>query len=381
MNRPRLGGAFFLVRSAPERLARLRRLRLICDPRHLSSQSEISMSQASVSSPSPRDQQRLQWTRDVLDDASVSLLRASVDAGQRSYWRAQLASTSRIVMDSPPALEDVRPWLQIHALLHQHGVRVPTIFAKDLDAGFLLLEDLGGPTLAQVITADNADAHFDVAIGQLLKLQQIPAPAEMNVFGEALLQRDAGLFEEWFLRRHLGLELDCGDAEGLQLVQRRLMDNAQSQPRVVVHRDFMPRNLMPVNDGPAVLDFQDMVAGPVAYDVISLFKDAFLSWPLARVDGWLARYHQRAGEAGIAVPPLATFQRDADWLGVQRHLKILGIFARLHYRDGKSHYLTDAPRFIGYLDEIVPRYPELAPLGQLLENTIKPALAARGDAA
>ena len=145
-----------------------------------------------------------------------------------------------------------------------------------------------------------------------------------------------GLFEEWFLRRHLGIELDCGDVERLQLVQRRLMDNALSQPRVLTHRDFMPRNLMPVADGPAVLDFQDCVSGPIAYDPISLFKDAFLSWPLARVDAWLERYHARALDAGLPVPPLAQFRRDADWLGVQRHLKILGIFARLHHRDGKT---------------------------------------------
>ncbi|HEU0307048.1 MAG TPA: phosphotransferase, partial [Lysobacter sp.] len=189
-----------------------------------------------------------------------------------------------------------------------------------------------------------------------------------------LLQRDAGLFEEWFLRRHLGIELDCGEAEQLQRVQRRLMDNALAQPRVLTHRDFMPRNLMPVADGPAVLDFQDCVIGPIAYDPVSLFKDAFLSWPLARVDGWLARYHARALEAGLPVPPRERFLRDADWLGMQRHLKILGIFARLHYRDGKPKYLPDAPRFIAYLDEVLPRYPELAALRELLDTRIRPAM-------
>lgn len=321
---------------------------------------------------------RLNWARAATGDAGLQLQRASVDAGFRSYWRAAPAAgtpASVIVMDSPPALEDVAPWLRLRELLERGGVRVPRVLVADVDAGFLLLEDLGGPTLAQVIDADNADAHFEAAIDQLLKLQAIAPPEGMGEFGEALLQRDAGLFEEWFLRRHLGLALDCDDSDRLELAQRRLMDNALAQAQVLTHRDFMPRNLMPVQPGPAVLDFQDCVRGPVAYDAISLFKDAFLSWPLQRVDGWLARYHERAAAAGVPVPPLARFHRDADWLGVQRHLKILGIFARLHYRDGKTKYLPDAPRFIAYLDEVLPRYPELQTLAELLDTRIRPALA------
>jgi aminoglycoside/choline kinase family phosphotransferase len=326
-----------------------------------------------------REIARLAWARAAARDAGLQLQRASVDAGFRSYWRtttsdAGTQGASLIVMDSPPGLEDVRPWLRIRDLLEAGGVRVPRVLVQDIDAGFLLLEDLGGPTLAQVITEANADAHFDAAIGQLLKLQGIATPQDLGEFGEALLQRDAGLFDEWFLRRHLGIELDCGETEQLQLVQRRLMDNALVQPRVLTHRDFMPRNLMPVADGPAVLDFQDCVVGPIAYDPVSLFKDAFLSWPLGRVDAWLARYHARALEAGLPVPPLERFLRDADWLGVQRHLKILGIFSRLHYRDGKSKYLPDAPRFIVYLDEVLPRYSELAPLRDLLDARIRPAM-------
>ncbi|SFK36284.1 aminoglycoside phosphotransferase family protein [Lysobacter sp. cf310] len=326
-----------------------------------------------------RADQRLAWARRATGDSRLQLQRASVDAGFRSYWRAAPDAAgmpaSAIVMDSPPTLEDVRPWLRMRALLEGGGVRVPRVLVEDTEHGFLLLEDLGGPTLAQIIDADSADAYFDAAIEQLLKLQAIAPPEGMGEFGEALLQRDAGLFEEWFLRRHLGLELDCDDTDRLELVQRRLMDNALAQRQVLTHRDFMPRNLMPVQPGPAVLDFQDCVRGPVAYDAISLFKDAFLSWPLDRVDGWLARYHQRAVAAGVPVPALARFRRDADWLGVQRHLKILGIFARLHYRDGKTKYLPDAPRFIAYLDEVLPRYPELQALAELLETRIRPALA------
>ena len=328
----------------------------------------------STPSDDARAQARLTWARAALDDAAATLVRASTDAGFRSYWRTQGAGPSRIVMDSPPDLEDVRPWLRMHDLLETGGVRVPQVLARDTDTGFLLMEDLGAGTMAQVVNDASADAHYQAAIGQLLKLQAINPPADLPVFGEALLQRDAGLFEEWFVRRHLGLELDCAEAETLQLVQRRLMDNALAQPRVLTHRDFMPRNLMPVPDGPAVLDFQDAVLGPVAYDPISLLRDAFLSWPPERVDAWLRQYHTRASAVGIAVPALPVFLRDADWLGVQRHLKILGIFSRLHHRDGKPHYIADAPRFITYLDDVLPKYEALAPLHVLLDQRIKPAM-------
>lgn len=328
-----------------------------------------------------RSEQRLHWARGAAGDAYLQLERASVDAGFRSYWRTHGSRASQIVMDSPPGLEDVRPWLRMRDLLEAGGVRVPQVLARDVDSGFLLLEDLGGPTLAQTIDTDTADDWFGLAMAELLKLQAIIPPAGTSEFGEALLQRDAGLFEEWFLGRHLGLSLDCADVEGLQLVQRRLMDNALAQTRVLTHRDFMPRNLMPTRPQPAVLDFQDCVWGPVAYDAVSLFKDAFLSWPLARVDGWLMQYHARAIDAGIPVPRSAEqFLRDADWSGIQRHLKILGIFARLHYRDGKTKYLPDAPRFIAYLEEVLPRHPELVPLQGLLDNRIKPALLARAEA-
>jgi len=322
-----------------------------------------------------RAAQRQQWTRDRLDDPAAVLERASVDAGQRSYWRATSAQRSWIVMDSPPGVEDVTPWLDKRALLAAHGLRVPAVLAADIDAGLLLLEDLGGPTLAKVIDADSADDWFDRSMDQLLALQRIPVPAHFGHFGATLLARDAGLFEEWFLRRHLRLDLPAEAATQLAHVQALLAGNVLAQAQVMTHRDFMPRNLMPVQDGPAVLDFQDLILGPIAYDPVSLFKDAFLAWPLQRVDGWLSHYHARAQAAGLPVPALAVFLRDADWLGIQRHLKCLGIFSRLRYRDGKGHYLDDAPRFIGYLDEVLPRYPELAPLQQLLDQHIRPAMA------
>lgn len=324
-----------------------------------------------------RSAQRLHWARAQLGDDRATVERASVDAGFRSYWRVTSPAGSWVLMDSPPALEDARPWLHMRTLLRDGGVRVPGVIAQDLAEGLLLLEDLGGPTLAKVLRPANADAWFTQAMDQLITLQSIPVPAGFGHFGEALLQRDAGLFEDWFLQRHLGLQLDCAAAEALQLAQRRLMDNALGQPQLMTHRDFMPRNLMPVAGGPAVLDFQDLVRGPIAYDPVSLFKDAFLSWPLQQVDEWLAQYHGKARAAGLPVPALGTFLRDADWMGIQRHIKCLGIFSRLRYRDGKGHYLDDVPRFIGYLDEVLLRYPELDGLRRLLEEQVKPALLAQ----
>ena len=322
----------------------------------------------------PRAEARLAWAREAAGDAAIGLVRASVDAGFRSYWRTTGIAPPHIVMDSPPDLEDVRPWLRIRELLESGGVRVPQVLAQDVDAGFLLMEDLGPDTYLHVIHADNADALFDDAITQLLKLQAIPVPDGLPAYDEALLLRELRLFDEWFCGHHLALVLDCDDLERLDLVHRCLIDAALAQPQVLVHRDFMPRNLMPVADGPAVIDFQDAVRGPIAYDPLSLFKDAFLSWPQERIDRWLERYHARALEAGVPVPGLDRFRRDFDLIGVQRHLKVIGIFARLHHRDGKSKYLQDVPRFFDYLDAVVPRYAELAPLRELLDTRVKPAM-------
>jgi aminoglycoside/choline kinase family phosphotransferase len=323
----------------------------------------------------PRAQARLHWARSALAEPHATLERASTDAGFRSYWRCSGSGASRIVMDSPPEQEDVRPWLRVRDLLEHGGVRVPAVLARDADAGFLLLEDLGVDTYLQVLDAGNADTLFDAAIAQLLKLQAIPCPDGFPAYDDTLLMRELRLFDEWFLGRELGLVIDDATMESLERVYRLLIDAALAQPQVLVHRDFMPRNLMPADKGPAVLDFQDAVRGPIAYDALSLFKDAFLSWPESRVDDWLDRYHARAFAAGLPVPERARFRRDADWIGVQRHLKVLGIFARLKHRDRKPKYIADAPRFLAYLDGVLPIYPELRPLSELLDRLVRPALA------
>ena len=336
-------------------------------------------------SPSDRDAAHLAWARAATGDERLELVRASFDAGFRSYWRgrvhagAALPEGDAIVMDSPPELEDPRPWLRLREVLDAGGVRVPRVFQADPERGFLLLEDLGRDTVLQAVEAGHADADamFEAAFDQLLKIQALPCPDDLQPYDEAFLSRELRLFDEWFLGRHLGVELDCGDLERLDLAYRRILDNVLAQRQVFIHRDFMPRNLMPAEGGLAVIDFQGALRGPIAYDPISLFRDAFVSWPEDRVEAWLARYHARAIAAGIPLPDYARFRRDADFAGLQRHIKILGLFARLNHRDGKPKYLADAPRFLGYLDLVLPRYPELQPLSEIVERYVRPALAAR----
>ena len=322
-----------------------------------------------------RDQQRLEWIRAALSEPDTGLERASFDADFRSYWRSTGRSPSLILMDAPPELMDVRPWLAIRDLLQAGGLRVPDVVAQDPAQGFLLLEDLGVHTYLHVMDENNADALLDTAMARLVDLQSIAPPDGFPAYDEALLLRELRLFDEWFLGVHLGIELDEVQRAQLHEVYRVLVGSALAQPQVLVHRDYMPRNLMPCGEDVAILDFQDAVRGPIAYDPACLFKDAFLSWPEPRVANWHARYHALATRAGLPVPPLAQWRTDLDLIGVHRHLKVLGIFARLKHRDGKPKYLEDAPRFIAYLDAVVPRHPQLAPLADLIDARVRPAMA------
>ncbi|WP_202839531.1 aminoglycoside phosphotransferase family protein [Luteimonas saliphila] len=326
--------------------------------------------------PQTRDQQRLAWIRTVLSEPETGLERASFDADFRSYWRTTGRRPSLVLMDAPPDLMDTRPWLAIRELLQAGGLRVPDVVAQDPDQGFLLLEDLGVHTYLHVIDAGNADALFDTALVRLVKLQSIPVPPGLPDYDESLLLRELQLFDQWFLGTHLGISLDAQERASLAAVYRVLVEAALAQPQVLVHRDYMPRNLMPCGDEVAILDFQDAVRGPIGYDPACLFKDAFLSWPEERVADWHARYHALATQAGLPVPPLQRLRRDLDLIGVHRHLKVLGIFARLRHRDGKPKYVADAPRFIAYLDAVLPRHPELRPLAALIEARVRPAMDA-----
>ncbi|CAK9892553.1 MULTISPECIES: aminoglycoside phosphotransferase family protein [Pseudomonas] len=298
-----------------------------------------------------------------------SLTAASSDASFRRYFRWQAQGHSFIVMDAPPPQENCRPFVDIAHLLATAKVNVPVIHAQDLERGFLLLSDLGTQTYLDVIHAENADGLFDDAIQALLAFQQLPMDAPLPSYDVALLRRELELFPEWYVGRELGLGFTDAQLAAWQRISSLLIDSALAQPKVLVHRDYMPRNLMDSEPNPGVLDFQDAVYGPVTYDITCLFKDAFLSWPQARVQGWLKEYWQRAQAQGIPVQAdFEDFHRASDLMGVQRHLKVIGIFARICHRDGKPRYLADVPRFFAYIDEVIARRPELAELDELIES-------------
>ena len=326
-----------------------------------------------------RQQQMQQWLTQALPEAAAALqwadlpqgelAPASADASFRRYFRWQAGERSLIIMDAPPVHENSEPFVRITGLLQGAGVRVPRIFAQDLEQGFLLLTDMGRETWLTALDGGNADAWFDAALETLITQQRFADTRGLPEYDRALLRRELDLFPHWYLGEHRGLRLD-GDTSGrLDAVFETLIESALAQPRVFVHRDFMPRNLMVSDPNPGVIDFQDAVAGPISYDLISLFKDAFLSWPEASVLEWLRDYHRRAAAAGLPVP--AAFDdllRWCDLMGAQRHLKVIGIFARIRHRDGKPKYLEDAPRFFAYLRTVIARRPdELGDLGRLLD--------------
>ena len=320
--------------------------------------------------------QRLQWARKVCGDPSLQLERASADASSRSYWRTIWQEPSALIMDSPPALEPLQPWLMMRDHLDRAGVRVPAVRHVDCEQGFALLEDLGPTTLLTVLSLETADVWFEAAIHQLIRLQSAPIPPGIDRFDERQLARDASLFNDWFLERHLRLQLNRAEISALRDVQSLLTECVHQQATVLVHRDFMPRNLIPLKDNSvAVIDFQDCMEGPIAYDPMSLFKDTGISWPLAAIARWLGSYYQSAQQRGLIRASLKQFLQAADWMGIQRHLKVLGIFARLHHRDGKSLYLQEIPRMIAYLRDILPKYPEFAALQALIHSRVMPALA------
>jgi aminoglycoside/choline kinase family phosphotransferase len=259
--------------------------------------------------------------------------------------------------------------VDIAFLLAKSGINVPKIYAEDLERGFLLLNDLGNKTYLDVIDSENADALFSDALQALLAFQQLPMVAPLPSYDVALLRRELELFPEWYVKRELGVEFDAAQQQQWQAVSDLLIDSALAQPKVLVHRDYMPRNLMLSEPNPGVLDFQDAVYGPVTYDVTCLFKDAFLSWPEERVRGWLESYWQQASALDIPVQAdFEDFLRASDLMGVQRHLKVIGIFARICHRDGKPRYLADVPRFFAYIEAVIARRPELADLQALLAS-------------
>jgi aminoglycoside/choline kinase family phosphotransferase len=379
-----------------------------------------------------RQQQLTQWLHSLFPDRSFTLTPASADASFRRYFRVTFqnheesdarvsAQHSRpgaqpdgtlIVMDAPPQHEDCRPFLHIAKLFEEAGTHVPHVYAQDIEHGFLLLSDLGNTTYLQALTKNNARELYDAATDALIKIQLASRENELPPYDEALLLREMRLFPEWYVAKHLNVMLSDKQNAKLASVFARVVANNLTQPRVYVHRDYHSRNLMYIESplsnslpragartnekwgkqaireadarkgnfltSPGILDFQDAVYGPITYDLASLFKDAYIRWEEAEIIDWLVRYWEKARKAGLPVASdFSEFYRDYEWMGVQRHLKVLGIFARLYHRDGKDGYLKDLPLVMAYLRAACARYVDLKPLLNLLDE-LEPHITQEG---
>ncbi|MBA4143481.1 MAG: phosphotransferase [Nitrosospira sp.] len=315
------------------------------------------------------------WIRAQFPARTFTLSPASADASFRRYFRVIFSNETLIAMDAPPQQEDCGPFLHVAELFAAAEVHVPAVLKQDLGQGFLLLSDLGSTTYLQALNegrgpaSDEASHLYRDAVAALLKIQLASCPDVLPEYNEALLLRELNLFPEWYLARHLRVLPDDRQKAELADAFQRIVQNNLAQPRVFVHRDYHSRNLMVASPNPGIVDFQDAVYGPITYDLVSLFKDAYIRWDEERVLDWLIRYWEQAQKLGLPVAPdFADFYRDFEWMGVQRHLKVLGIFARLNYRDGKSAYLRNMPLVEEYLRRTCERHRALHPLLVLLDE-------------
>ena len=326
------------------------------------------------------------WLERELGATGFTLEPASGDASFRRYFRVIHHGRSHIAMDAPPGREDIAPFLHVAGLLGALGLHVPEVLAGDEQRGFVLLEDLGSRTYLDAL-ADGADAGslYADALAALVQMQSLAADATggLPAYDRSLLMREMCLFSDWLCGRHLGMTLGDAGATELEASFAFLADAALGQPRVFVHRDYHSRNLMVcAHRNPGILDFQDAVQGPVTYDLVSLLRDCYVAWPAERVRAWALDYRRQAGSRGIPVGlDEAEYLRWFDLMGVQRHLKAAGIFARLSHRDGKAGYLADVPRTLGYIVEVGPGYPELRFLTRLVGERMLPALDRDGASA
>lgn len=304
---------------------------------------------------------------------------ASTDASFRRYFRLDVLPALRaklgdtlIAMDAPPERENVPAFLHVDGLLFEAGVTVPAIVARDVERGYLLLSDLGTTTYLQRLDSDNASFMYSDAIDALIAFQLTSAPGVLPEFDRAFVLREMQLFPEWFVARHLGVTMTPAQQASLDKVFETITANVLAQQQVFMHRDYHSRNLMWLEEGtlsnPGVLDFQDAVYGPVTYDLASLMRDAYIQWDEEFVLDWVVRYWQSAKKVGLPVnPDIDAFYRDFEFMALQRHLKILGIFCRLNYRDGKPVYMGDLPTVLDYVRKTANRYIELKPLVRLLD--------------
>ena len=328
-----------------------------------------------------RQQQLLVWLNTALKQAEFKLTIASADASFRRYFRVNLVSPylgchTLIAMDAPPPQEDCTPFVTAAELFLHAGLNVPQVIAQDLTRGFLLLSDLGDDTYLTQLNSKNASKLYLEATNALIKLQLASRANVLPKYDETLLTREMQLFPDWYVAKHLNVSLNNEQQAVLKNTFDVLNKNILLQGQVYVHRDYHSRNLMITQENnPGVLDFQDAVYGPISYDLVSLLKDAYISWEEDQIIDWAVRYWQPAKKAGLPVPDdFSEFYRDFEWMGVQRHIKVLGIFARLSHRDGKDGYLKDMPLVMMHLRKVCERYVELRPMLRLLNQleNVKP---------
>lgn len=321
-----------------------------------------------------RQQQLSEWLAATLNNTEFRLSTASADASFRRYFRVHLVSDNGveetlIAMDAPPPQENCEPFVRIAALFGEAGMHVPKVIAQDLENGFLLLSDLGDITYLSQLSKESAPNLYHDANMALIKLQLASKPDVLPDYDAALLTREMQLFPDWYISKHLNLTLDEKWQAVLHKTFEILNQNILAQGKVYVHRDYHARNLMVCADNPGVLDFQDAVYGPITYDLVSLLKDAYIGWEEEQIIDWCVRYWQAARKANLPVPDdFSEFYRDFEYMGAQRHIKVLGIFARLYHRDGKDGYLKDMPLVMTYLRKVCERYIELKPMLRLLES-------------
>jgi aminoglycoside/choline kinase family phosphotransferase len=311
------------------------------------------------------------WIKAEFPGKSFELSPASADASFRRYFRITIDTQTMVAMDAPPQLENCTPFLHAAKVFATANVHVPIILAQNLTQGFLLLSDLGSTTYLQTLETNPvaADELYKDAIDALIKIQLISQVHTFPEYDETLLRRELDLFPEWYIVRHLQVTLNQKQVNDMTIVFSRILQNNLAQPQVFVHRDYHSRNLMMTTPNPGIIDFQDAVHGPITYDLVSLFKDAYIHWEEAQILDWVIRYWEKARKAGLPVTAdFSDFYRDFEWMGIQRHLKVLGIFARLYHRDHKDAYLRNMPLVMDYLRKACKRYRELHPLFGLLDQ-------------
>jgi len=318
-----------------------------------------------------RETERLLWAQQALNDPQANLERASADASFRSYWRSFSGGKTWILMDAPPDKEDIRPWLDVAQRLTTAGLHAPDIRAFDAELGFILMADLGNRLYLPELLEDTVDALYHDAMQAMLKMQLHIACHDLPAYDENRLVAEMELMPQWFLQRHLSYTPECEEWDVIESAFRYLVGSATMQPQVFVHRDYHSRNLLILDENnPGILDFQDAVKGPITYDLVSLLRDCYIAWPEDRISLWVESYRLECVKAGLTNVDAATFKRGFDLMGLQRHLKVLGIFCRLWYRDGKAGYLNDLPLVWQYTRDVGLRYPETTPLIRLLERVL-----------